>query len=92
MARKKPDEDYEPEHEGDVLGLGDAVPDVDIPQHVKPGGGPPRGLDVRDHATGIGDISQTPGAVGIDMGGGGEGTDVSPRSRRPRAARPDNQT
>jgi len=43
---------------------------------------------VRDRATGIGDLSQNPGAVGIDMGGGGEGTGVPSRSSRPKSAEP----
>jgi len=82
-------DDYTPDHEGDVLGISDADPAVPIPQHKKPGGGPPQGLDVREPATGIGDVSQTPGATGIDMGGGGEGTGVTPHSRRPKSAEPD---
>lgn len=76
-----------PAHEGDILGISDADPDVSIPTpHLKPGGGHPEGIEVRDHATGIGDLSQTPGATGIDMGGGGEGTDISPVSKRPKSA------
>jgi hypothetical protein len=78
-----------PAREGDILGISDARPDVSIPTHIKPGGGHPEGIEVRDHATGIGDISQTPGATGIDMGGGGEGTDISPTSKRPKSAEPD---
>jgi hypothetical protein len=79
------DEDV-PEREGDVLGISDADPSAPIPQHVKPGGKHPEGIDVRDHATGIGDLSQNPGATGIDMGGGGEGTGIAPRSSRPKSA------
>lgn len=78
-----------PAHEGDVLGLGDANPNVDIPANIKPGGGRPQGIDVRDRATGIGDIEQTSGATGIDMGHAGEGTGVSSEPKRPRAATPD---
>ena len=80
-----------PAHEGDVLGISDADPGVPIPQHIKPGGGSPEGIDVRDPATGIGDLSQNPGATGIDMGGGGEGTGIASRSTRPKSAKPDDK-
>jgi hypothetical protein len=79
-------EDDRPEREGDVLGISDSSPGATIPQHRKPGGGRPRGLEVRDHATGIGDLERTPGATGIDMGAGGEGTHISEESKRPRTA------
>ena len=78
----------QPTREGDVLGISDANPKAGVPPRVKPGGGPPEGIEVREHATGFGDISQTPGATGIDMGGGGEGTGVSSRSKRPKSAEP----
>jgi hypothetical protein len=89
-ARAQQDRERDqPARQGDVLGISDTEPGAPIPQHKKPGGGTPEGIDVRDHATGIGDVSQTPGAVGIDMGGGGEGTGISPESKRPRSADPD---
>ena len=75
-----------PVREGDVLGISDASPRAPIPQHKKPGGGQPQGIDVRDHATGLGDIERTPGATGIDMGAGGEGTHISEESKRPKSA------
>lgn len=81
----RPDRE-QPEREGDVLGISDTSPGATIPQHKKPGGGRPRGLDVRDHATGIGDLERTPGATGIDMGAGGEGTHISEESKRPKSA------
>jgi hypothetical protein len=82
----------EPARQGDVLGISDTEPGVRIPQHKKPGGSTPEGIDVRDRATGIGDVSQTPGAVGIDMGGGGEGTGISPESKRPKSAHLDDES
>jgi hypothetical protein len=78
-----------PEREGDILGISDANPRASIPQHKKPGGGPVEGIDVRDHATGFGDLEQTPGATGIDMGAGGEGTHIDEKSTRPKSAETD---
>jgi hypothetical protein len=62
---------------GDVIGLGDADPDVKLPGNIRRDGSHPAGIDVRDHASGIGDVSQTAGATGIDMGAGGSGTHVN---------------
>ncbi len=84
--RNRKTRDTEPAHEGDVLGLSDADPNVQIPVRIKPGGGSPQGIDVREHASGIGDISQSSGATGVDMGHGGEGTGVSSEPSRPRSA------
>lgn len=75
-------------HAGDILGLSDAPPDVEIPRATTDRGGHPQGIDVRDHATGIGDLHQSSGATGIDMGHAGAGTDVSAHTRRPHAAEP----
>jgi hypothetical protein len=97
MAHKQTDtrshdrdrDEERPTREGDVLGISDADRNARIPQHVKPGGTHPEGIEVRRHATGIGDLSQNPGATGIDMGGGGEGTGIASRSSRPKSAEPD---
>jgi hypothetical protein len=71
------------EQEGDVLGISHPNPGGEIPPI---GGGHPKGIDVRDHATGIGDVKQTKGATGIDMGAGGTGTDVATESSHPKSA------
>ena len=76
-------------HAGDILGLSDAPPEVEIPRATSDHGGHPQGIDVREHATGIGDLRQSSGATGIDMGYAGEGTNVSEYSRRPHAADPE---
>lgn len=75
-------------HAGDILGLSDAPPDVEIPRATTDHGGHPQGIDVRDHATGIGDLHQGPGATGIDMGYGGEGTAVGTHASHPKAVEP----
>ena len=71
-------EDYEPERHGDVLGITDADPNVEIPRATQDRGGNPKGIEVRDHASGIVELKQTKGATGIDMGAGGKGTGVKP--------------
>jgi hypothetical protein len=78
-----------PEREGDVLGISDAKPGVGEPRHAAPGRRRPSGIEVRDHATGIGDVPRSDGASGVDMGGGGEGTHVSSTERRTRTMDPD---
>lgn len=83
---RRDDETKKPAHEGDILGLGDASPDVEIPRATSDHGGHPQGIDVREPATGIGDVRQSSGATGIDMGHGGEGTNISARPRRPATA------
>lgn len=72
-----PDE-YVPERHGDVLGITDADPNVEIPRATEDRGGNPKGIEVRGHASGIGELKQTKGATGIDMGAGGKGTGVKP--------------
>ena len=74
----------ERKHEGDILGISDANPDVHIP--VKGGSDSVEGIEVRDRATGIGDVPQRSGATGIDMGAGGEGTDIATHPSRPKSA------
>jgi hypothetical protein len=85
---KKRPEDREPKHEGDVLGISDATPDGTIPRPAKKGSGAVEGIDVRDRATGIGDVPQRSGATGIDMGAGGEGTHLTEHPSRPKSAEP----
>ena len=76
--------DDEPEREGDVLGISDANPHVGEPRPAPSGGRSPAGIEVRDRATGIGDVPRRDGASGTDMGAGGEGTDIREESpRRP---------
>jgi len=79
----------EPARLGDILGLADASPAVTIPQASSDHGGNPAGIEVRDHATGIGELARSKGATGIDMGGAGHGTDIDPTPQRPAAARRD---
>jgi hypothetical protein len=74
-ARKQARENA-PKREGDVLGISDSGPDATIPVKGR-GTGHPAGVDVRRPSTGLGDVPQRDGAAGVDMGGGGEGTDVS---------------
>lgn len=66
----------EPDRKGDVLGISDADPNVEIPKPADKGSGHARGIDVRRRQTGLGDVPQRDGASGVDMGGGGEGTDI----------------
>jgi hypothetical protein len=83
---KKRDTDQTPHHKGDVIGISDADPNVDIAKPMNRGSGHPKGIDVRDPASGMGDVHRGSGATGIDMGGSGEGTDVDPDSSRPHSA------
>ena len=77
-------DDDEPAREGDVLGISDANPRVGEPRPAPSGGRSPSGIEVRDRATGIGDVPRSDGASGTDMGAGGDGTDIEPESpRRP---------
>lgn len=73
-------EDEEPARHGDILGITDADPNVEIPRATEDRSGNPKGVEVRGHATGIGHLKQTKGATGIDMGAGGTGTGVKPGS------------
>ena len=73
--------------QGDVLGISDAPAGTGLPGVIKDGSHP-KGIEVGRPATGLGDVPQRSGATGIDMGGGGEGTDVDPESR-PGRRRPD---
>lgn len=76
--KKTQAEDHEPARHGDILGVTDADPDVEIPRATEDRSGNPKGIDVREHASGIGELKRTKGATGIDMGAGGTGTGVKP--------------
>jgi hypothetical protein len=73
----------EPERLGDVLGLSDASPAVEIPRATEDRGGNPAGIEVREHATGTGDLARTAGATGALLGGSGSGTTRVPDEKRP---------
>lgn len=86
MRDKKENEKEQP---GDVLGVSNpAGPKL---PHPPSDGSTPRGIDVRGERPrhwGNEDIPQSDGASGIDMGGGGEGTQVT-ADRRPKTAAED---
>jgi hypothetical protein len=68
--------------QGDVLGISDARPAPEPGPRRKRGRGHIEGIEVRTPATGIGDVPQRTGATGIDMGGAGEGTGITPAPER----------
>lgn len=70
----------EPARHGDILGITDADPDVEIPRATEDRGGNPKGIEVRGHASGVGHLKQNKGATAIDMGAGGSGSGVKPGS------------
>lgn len=74
-----------PARQGDILGLSDVSPDVEIPQASRDHGGHPAGIEVRQPTTGTAELKQSKGATGIDMGGAGSGTDLDPDEIRPRS-------
>lgn len=82
-------EDTEPERQGDVLGLSDASPAVEIPRATDDRSGNPAGIEVRVPTTGTADLKQTKGATGIQMGAAGSGTDIQPDDLAPNATRRD---
>jgi hypothetical protein len=79
-SKKTQAEDHEPARHGDILGVTDADPNVEIPRATDDRSGNPKGIEVRGHASGIGHLKQSKGATGIDMGAGGKGTGVKPDS------------
>ena len=87
MAKKK----NKKEQPGDVLGVSNpAGPKL---PHPPSDGSTPRGIDVRGEPQrhwGNEDIPQSDGASGIDMGAGGEGTNIAADSR-PRTAAEDEE-
>ncbi len=72
-----------PARKGDVLGLSDVTPDVEIPQASRDHGGHPKGIEVRQPTTGTAELKRSKGATGIDMGAAGSGTDLDPNEVRP---------
>lgn len=71
--------------QGDILGISNTPAGTGLPG-VTNRGSHPQGIEVGTRATGIGDVPQRSGATGIDMGAGGEGTDVeseTPQRRKP---------
>lgn len=88
QARIRADEEEaakaeEPARKGDILGLSDVSPDVEIPQASRDHGGHPAGIEVRTPTTGTAELKRSKGATGIDMGGAGSGTDLDPDEIRP---------
>jgi hypothetical protein len=66
---------------GDILGLTDDRTGVKLP-HPPSDGSTPQGIEARDEYKrhwGTEDLENGKGATGIDMGGGGEGTDIAPK-------------
>jgi hypothetical protein len=83
-----------PARAGDVLGISDTTAGAARPAFVRPGGHP-EGIDVRTPrtlATGFDDVPQRSGSASVDMGGGGEGTNVAPPAeRRPAREEPEDE-
>jgi len=74
--RKSSAKEKDRKHQGDILGISDAGPSSEIPP-MAGADRPVRGIEVGQPATGFGDVpANRAGATGIDMGGGGEGSDV----------------
>jgi hypothetical protein len=76
--------DKKPGHEGDILGLGTADPQATIPQATHDHGGHPKGIELdarsKGRMPGANDVVNSasgPGATGIDMGGSGDGTQIT---------------
>ena len=82
-TRDRIDEDQTPKHAGDVLGLSDADPAVEIPRATTDRS--PSHVSDEPATSRTTAFKQTKGATGIDMGAGGSGTDIAP----PAARRPD---
>jgi hypothetical protein len=78
-----------PARAGDVLGISDAPPEVEIPRATTDRGGHPRGIEVRGERPrhwGDDELQPTKGATGIDMGAGGHGTDIEAEHPRPKVS------
>jgi hypothetical protein len=73
-------QETEPERKGDVLGLSDASPDVEIPRATDDRGGNPAGIEVRTPTTGTSELRQTDGATGVQ-------TDLERDDTRPASSR-----
>ena len=78
--RDRADEEA-PKRAGDILGLSDADPSVSIPQATTDRS--PANLSDEPATASVTQLRPTRGATGIDMGAGGNGTDIEPaRIRR----------
>jgi hypothetical protein len=77
-------EDKKDKVPGDVLGLTDDRTGVKLP-HPPSDGSVASGIEVEKETRhwGADELQRSKGATGVDMGGGGEGTDIAP----PRSAR-----
>jgi hypothetical protein len=75
---------------GDVLGISNTPASTHIPQATTDHGGHPQGIELGEHRRHWGDedLQQSKGAEGVDMGGGGGGTDVKPEHSRPESGKP----
>jgi hypothetical protein len=62
---------------------------VEIPRATDDRSGNPAGIEVRAPTTGTGDLKQTKGATGMQMGAAGSGTDIQPDDLAPAATRRD---
>jgi hypothetical protein len=64
---------------GDILGISDTPASTKIPQATTDHGGHPKGIEIGEYRrhTGADELHPSGGATGIDMGGGGSGTDIS---------------
>lgn len=78
-------------HLGDVLGLSDAPPDVEIPRATQDRGGHPKGIELGRERRATGELPRIGGPTGASMGAGGSGTDIEPDQSRPAAVRPESQ-
>jgi hypothetical protein len=82
-------QETEPERQGDVLGLSDVSPDVEIPRATEDRSGNPAGIEVRAPTTGTSELRQTSGATGVQLGSAGSGTDLDSNEDKPAATRRD---
>jgi hypothetical protein len=67
---------------GDVLGLGGDRTGATLP-HPPSDGSTPSGIEFEKNTRhwGADELNRSKGATGVDMGGGGEGTDIAPPRR-----------
>jgi hypothetical protein len=64
---------------GDILGISDTPASTQIPRATEDHGGHAQGIEIGQQPTrhtGFDELNQSKGATGIDMGGGGTGTDI----------------
>jgi hypothetical protein len=71
------EENARPEPFGSILGIVESDPNVKLPWAPKDHGGHPRGIEVRTPTTGTADLHRGTGFMSADMGGSGQGSDVS---------------